>query len=76
MFQDVAKLIQLRNALLHFEPETIIHRSATETAQRDTHRMEQAFKGKFPVNPIAGAGNPFWPESALGTRVRRLGSRR
>lgn len=65
-FQDVARLIKLRNALIHFEPETINHPSGTKTAQRDTHRMERLFRGKFPLNPIAGAGNPFWPDKCLG----------
>lgn len=62
--QDVKLLIELRNALIHYEPETIVSHSGSETPQ--LHKFEKRLKGKFPVNPLTGLGNPFYPDKVLG----------
>lgn len=57
--QDAALLVRLRNALVHFKPETI--------AADEAHLLERQLKGKFRDNQLmAGAGNPWWPSHGLG----------
>lgn len=63
-YQDVKLLIELRNALIHYEPETIIGSGGYDI--RKAHKFEKALKGKFPVNTLTGAGNPFYPDKVLG----------
>ncbi|UJB66478.1 hypothetical protein YS110_17815 [Acidovorax sp. YS12] len=63
-YQDVKLLIELRNALIHYEPETIVGFSGHETPQQ--HKFEKRLKGKFPINPLTGLGNPFYPDKVLG----------
>ncbi|SEF35289.1 hypothetical protein ABL840_01635 [Variovorax sp. NFACC27] len=63
-YQDVKLLTELRNALIHFEPETII--SSGGVQPRHVHKFEKRLKGKFDENPLAGPGNPFYPDKLLG----------
>ncbi len=65
LYQDVALLIQLRNALIHFEPQSH-HEGEAEPTQ-----FEKKLSGKFPLNPLAAPpinslGNdplqPFLPD--------------
>ena len=68
-YQDVALLIQLRNALIHFKPQSH-HEGENEPTQ-----FEKRLNGKFPLNPLAmppinplGADplQPFLPHKCLG----------
>jgi hypothetical protein len=67
-YQDVALLIQLRNALIHFGPQS--HHEGEE----EPTRFETKLKGKFPLNPLAAPINPlgndpmqpFLPDKCLG----------
>lgn len=68
-YQDVALLIQLRNALIHFEPQSH-HQGEDEPT-----RFERRLRGKFPLNPLAAPpinplGKdpllPFLPDKCLG----------
>lgn len=63
-YQDVKLLVELRNALIHFEPETIQSHSVNE-AQK-VHKFEKRFAGKFSPNALTGAKNPFYPDKLLG----------
>lgn len=63
-YQDIKLLVELRNALIHFEPETIRSQPANEAAK--LHKFEKKFKGKFSANPLTGLGNAFYPEKLLG----------
>ena len=63
-YQDVKLLIELRNALIHYEPETIVGHSDHEAPQ--PHKFEKRLKGKFPINTLTGLGNPFYPDKVLG----------
>lgn len=57
--QDAVLVVQLRNALAHFQPEDL---SADEP-----HKMKDRLRGKFPDNRLmAESGNPWWPDHALG----------
>jgi hypothetical protein len=58
-YQDAQLVIQLRNAIAHFQPEDL--------SADWPHRMQQRLAGKFPENRLmAGAGNPWWPSHCLG----------
>lgn len=59
-YQAVKLLVDLRNALIHYEPETITSNSA------QPHKFEKRFTGKFEINPMTGAGNSFYPDKLLG----------
>lgn len=57
-------VIRLRNALVHFEPESLpAGRRAAD--MRTSHKFEGMLKGKFSLNPFTGEGNAFWPSKAL-----------
>ena len=59
-FQLAALLVRLRNALVHYRPET-------RTAQ-DADSFERALASRFPENALmAGSkGNPYFPDKCLG----------
>jgi hypothetical protein len=58
-FQDAALLMALRNALIHFRPESV--------AADVDHRFTSALRGRFADNALmAGSGNAWWPDHALG----------
>lgn len=68
-YQDVALLIKLRNALIHFEPESHHEGNFEPTG------FERKLTGKFALNPLAAPpinplGNdpllPFLPDKCLG----------
>lgn len=58
-YQDVAAAIRLRNALVHYHPETLWTHAI--------HKLESQLRGRFPDNVLmVGAGNPWWPDHCLG----------
>jgi hypothetical protein len=58
-YQDAQLVMQLRNAILHYRPESI--------AADEPHRMEARLKGKFAENRLMqGSGNAWWPSHCLG----------
>ena len=68
-YQDVALLIQLRNAMIHFEPQSH-HEGEDEPTQ-----FEKKQNGAFPLNPLAAPLinplgkdplQPFLPHKCLG----------
>lgn len=63
-YQDIKLLVELRNALIHFEPETVLSHSVNEAPK--LHKFEKRFAGKFDSNALTGAGNPFYPDKLLG----------
>ena len=63
-WQPTALLIQLRNALIHYEPEwlpTNVHK-----AEDEAHKLAKTLRGRFTPNPLTGAGNPYYPDKVLG----------
>ncbi|MGY4665127.1 hypothetical protein ACVWZ9_005921 [Pseudomonas chlororaphis] len=70
-YQDVKLLIELRNALIHYEPETIQHPTGILEEQRDLHKFEKKLRGKFELNSLTGAGNTFYPDKVLGSGCAR-----
>lgn len=66
-YQDTKLLIELRNALIHYEPETVLTTATPYLNSSDIHKFEKRFKGKFALNPLTGAGNAFYPDKLLGS---------
>lgn len=62
-WRNASWVVRLRNEFTHFEPEWQEH---GERADGDMGRIERALDSLFPVNPLAGAGNPFYPDRLLG----------
>lgn len=62
-YQDAKQLVNLRNALVHFEPETIT--SAVDGKKPQAHAFD-GLQSKFPNNPLTGPGNPYYPDKMLG----------
>lgn len=59
-YQDAHLLIQLRNALVHYEPEWL-------PAPTGAHGFEVKLKHKFPPSALfAGSGNCWYPDHCLG----------
>jgi hypothetical protein len=65
-YQDVQVMIDLRNALMHYEPEWMPDGGTAPLQPTDVHKLEKRLKGKFKINPLTGAGNPFYPDKCLG----------
>lgn len=64
-YQDVKLLIELRNALVHYEPETILDFSDVREKGAE-HKFEKSLRGLFVHNKLTGPGNPFYPDKVLG----------
>ncbi|MEX2603606.1 MAG: hypothetical protein WD361_05360 [Gracilimonas sp.] len=60
-YQDVSAMIMLRNALVHYEPESI----AADPEEDEIHKFKKVLKGKFKLNPLTAEGNPFYPDKCL-----------
>lgn len=65
-YQDMEILIELRNSLIHYEPETILAEATSRSHVDDLHKFEKKLKGKFQINPLTGPGNPFYLDKCLG----------
>jgi hypothetical protein len=63
LFGDINSLIQLRNSLIHYEPQWNLIYSDELTNEKG---LTLKFKNKFSLNPFAGAGNAFFPERCIG----------
>lgn len=62
--RSVRNLIQLRNALVHYRPETLLAHDSAGTAI-PAHEFEVLFRGCFELNPFTGKGNSYWPDQCL-----------
>jgi hypothetical protein len=58
-YKEVASLIQLRNALVHYKPEW-------DTDQKEHKKIEGRLKSRFAVNPFTGPNDAFFPKKCLG----------
>jgi hypothetical protein len=63
-YQEAALLLRLRNALIHYTPESL--------AEDDPHRLGDALKSRFNENALmASSGNPYVPDKCLGAGCAR-----
>jgi hypothetical protein len=61
-YQEVYLLVEARNALVHFRPQTV--------SQDDVMELEKKLMGKFKDNALlAGYGNPWFHSKMLGAGV-------
>lgn len=56
-YQDIDALVQLRNALIHFEPEWV--------SSDQPQNIEKQLQGKFELNPLVPEGCAFFPHRCL-----------
>jgi len=63
-FQDVKLLVDLRNTLIHYEPETVS--SDPEIDSKKIKKLHARFRDKFAINKIAPPGALFYPDKMLG----------
>jgi hypothetical protein len=58
-YQDARLAVRLRNALMHYRPETLWSEEIDD--------LQKQLHGKFAENTLRrGAGNPWWPNHCLG----------
>jgi hypothetical protein len=62
-YGDVDVVVKLRNALVHYEPETIPTDSTRDPDE--IHKLEKRLKRKFCENPLTSDGNAFYPDKCL-----------
>jgi len=72
-YQETQLLIKVRNSLIHYESEWV-YNSPKNFGRIDLeHDLIKSLKGKFPLNPITGDGNPYFPDRCLGYGICRWG---
>jgi len=64
-YDDARVLIQVRNTLVHYAPESIPGDPYIR-GQEDLHRLAKALRPRISVCPFYAEGNSFWPDRALG----------
>ena len=62
-FQDVAILVKMRNALVHYEPQTVVWSS--EPLMAKGQRIQGMAWGKFETNPFIKGVTPFFPRMCM-----------
>jgi hypothetical protein len=64
-YQDITLVMKLRNALVHYKPESSKAPMSDDFTSKDIHIFEKRLKNKFPLNPLTSLGNPFFPDKCL-----------
>jgi hypothetical protein len=62
-YQDIKCLVELRNALTHYEPETTT--AYSDEGPVDVQKLGKRLNRRFPVSPLA-TGPLFFPNKCLG----------
>lgn len=66
-YQDVKLLVELRNALIHYEPNNIMTSNSDNYSFENSHKFEKKFYNKFEENKFyKGTGNAYFPNKLLG----------
>jgi len=58
-------LVQLRNALTHYEPETVTSVASIAAGAKGGHKFD-ALQTLFPDNTLVASGNAYFPDKCLG----------
>lgn len=68
LLKDVIILNSVRNAMVHYKPETILIKRTPKSKNdiNDECYFEQLLKDKFNSSVIVGTEDPFFPERCLG----------
>lgn len=64
-YQNTKSVIQLRNYLMHYEPEWIEVQPGIGNIANE-HKLKKILKGKFSENPLAYKTEPFFPQKCIG----------
>jgi hypothetical protein len=64
-YQDIAVLVKLRNALVHYEPEWVTTFSEAEPDAVTIQRLDKMLRGKFMLNPMTVEADTFFPNRCL-----------
>ncbi|OMF16589.1 hypothetical protein BK131_00905 [Paenibacillus amylolyticus] len=71
-YQDVYLLIQVRNAITHYEPEWV--KTESEFPEKITEQaLEKKLKNKFGLNSFANSPDPFFPDKCLSYEFIKWG---
>ncbi len=66
-YQNIQILIQLRNALMHYEPKWNLTYSSLESEEYELDNLSKRLRGKFALSKIyKDTGNSFFPDKCLG----------
>ena len=65
LVENILLLTKLRNALIHFEPDSVVTKSLFEPEKVKRQKLESQLKGKFKLNQYTGVNNPFFPDKCL-----------
>lgn len=66
-FQDVSALINLRNALIHYEPESFVCNIGKKTENKDLDKISKQLINKFDESKLfKNSGNYYFPNKCLG----------
>ncbi|WP_084010740.1 hypothetical protein [Sulfurospirillum halorespirans] len=66
-YQDVTLLVELRNALIHYEPKNIMSSSSDNYSFKNAHKFEKKLHNKFDENKFyKGTGTAYFPNKLLG----------
>ncbi len=64
-YQAVTLLVELRNRLVHYEPQWVTVFSEIETTPVTVQDLEKRLKRKFALNPLVPTANAFFPDRCL-----------
>ncbi len=64
-FAEIAILVALRNALVHFNPESVVTFSDIEDLPMTEQDIEKKLKGRFDLNPLFAGATSFFPNKCL-----------
>ena len=71
-YQDVKALIDLRNELIHFAPQSVPDDcTAARLPQSERPKLEQRLRGRFAENSLVASGNPYKFDKLLGSGCAR-----
>jgi len=63
--QNVEFVVQLRNNLIHYEPEWMSGEPVAPSIAVTEKKLIKSLRGKFPTSPLTGENNPFFPGKCL-----------
>lgn len=63
--QDVDLVIQLRNNLIHYEPEWVNDEIEDLSMVAAEKKLDKRLRGKFPTSPLMNKSDPFFPNKCL-----------
>lgn len=63
--KDVELVVQLRNNLIHYEPEWMSDETTASSMAATEKKLSKGLRGKFSTSPLMGKNNRFFPNKCL-----------